>query len=137
MSYETEIFAKLITLKEGCSYAIPVTDKVAQTKLRRKLLDLKDEYMSVDPVCAGRMLIERAISDNKKKLFVKITKREVTPMKIIHKDANGVVREVSLEDDPDRRRRLDLMVRDGIPYDEVEELMDGLTEEERRIYYGK
>ena len=58
-------------------------------------------------------------------------------MKIIHKDANGVVREVSLEDVPDRRRRLDLMVRDGIPYDEVEELMGGLTEEERRIYYGK
>jgi hypothetical protein len=134
VSLLTEWFAQALELPEGDRLFIVVQDRPEQTRVRRGLNELKEAYKEINPVDASKILITK--DHMNLQLYVRIDKSKKSMAKGFIKDVNGVIREISLDDDPDRDRRIMLIVRDGYNQDEVEEFMGGLTDNERKKYFG-
>lgn len=130
-----EWFDRVVRLKDGEELLIPVINRIEQTALKRELTSLLQRFKSVNPTEAAKIDISRSSNDKQTQFFVKATKKAPVGLKAIIRDPNGNVREVSV-DDPFRNRIIGLMLADGFDFQDVEDAIGPLTEDERRRFFG-
>lgn len=118
-------------LKVGEALFIRVADKKEQTSLANELQDEKDVYALLDPVHASQLFINKILKERKQ--YVTIERKYRAPFVAFFKDAQGNF--VKKEVDPDRHRILKLMLKDKKSREEIENVLNGLTEEEIKLYF--
>ena len=120
-------------LDPGKSIFLPVSSKKEQTEIARLLRELKNEYIKVDPDQAMSLLIDSMFKDGK--YFVFIKKIYATPLIGFLRDAEGNMSKIDITAEMGRVRLITLMIKDGLPKEEIELNIGGLTEEERVRYF--
>lgn len=118
-------------LEVGEALFIRVADKKEQTALANVLHEEKSIYALINPVHASQLFINKVLKERKQ--YVTIERKYRAPFVAFFKDSQGAFskREV----DPDRYRILKLMLKDRKSKDEIEAVLNGLTEEEIALYF--
>jgi hypothetical protein len=126
-------FEKAKELNPGESIFLPVHSKKEQTEIARLLRELKNEYIAIDPEQAMSLLIDSMFKDGKHFVFIK--KIYATPMIGFLRDNEGNMSKIDITLDMGRSRIITLMIKDGLPKEEIELNIGGLTEEELIKYF--
>jgi len=100
---------------------------------KRFVADLR-ELEEIDPLEGTKIHISISFKDMKH--WVVLRKVAASPLVAYKKDVEGAISKVRLDSISSRERRLKAMREDGLGLVEVEELEDGLTEDERRLWDG-
>ena len=118
-------------LEVGEALFIRVADKKEQTALANVLHEEKSTYALINPVHASQLFINKVLKERKQ--YVTIERKYRAPFVAFFKDSQGTFskREV----DPDRYRILKLMLKDRKSKEEIEAVLNGLTEEEIALYF--
>jgi hypothetical protein len=120
-------------LKVGQALFIRVSDKKEQTILASELEKEREDFSSLDPVHASQIFITRTIKDMKQ--YLVLERKYRAPFTAFLKDESGQFSKLSV--DPERSRMLRLMIKDKKSRIEIEEVLNGLTEEEIGEYFPK
>jgi hypothetical protein len=124
-------FEKAKTLEVNQALFIRVADKKEQTALANELQEDKDAYAAIEPVHASQLFINKILKDRKQ--YVTIERKYRAPFTVFIKGTDGSFTKEQL--DPDRHRILKLMLKDGKLREEIESVLNGLTDEEIKLYF--
>jgi len=124
-------FEEATKLPVGEAIFVRVADKKEQTIRANEFDEERARYEKLDPVLASQIFINKTVWD--RKLYVVLERKYRAPFTAFHRNLDGKFSTVSV--DPDRRRMLRLMVKDGIVREEIEEKLNGLTEEEVKEFF--
>lgn len=119
-------FSKAKTLEIGQEIFLRVANKAEQTQLANELEKDIDEFGIADPVLASQLFVNKRIRDLK--LYVTIERKFRTPFTGFLRDKNGNFEKITI--DPERYRIIKLMLKDKIQRSEIEETLNGLTDDE-------
>lgn len=119
-------FDKVKELKVGQAIFLRVGSKKEQTSLANELEKERDQFALIDPVHASQIFINKTLKDMKQ--YVTLERKYRAPFTAFLRDESGEFSKVTI--DPDRKRMLRLMVKDKIAREEIEETLNGLTDEE-------
>lgn len=111
---------KLLELETGEELFLHVhskQDQKNQLKLYKKELDILEK---INPVAASSVHIYPIYKD--KRFWVVLRKVATSPMIAFKKDSEGNIQRVVLDEHSDELRRLKLMRKDGMTWQEIEEL---------------
>ena len=132
MSELTEAwFEEAKKLKPDEKLYLQVMSKIDQTELARNMLEERENYSQVDPVHAAQITVSKVRKDGR--FWVVLQKKLRAPVVGLIKGTDGKYNEVKI--DPMRRRMLNLMLKDCLSRKEIEENLDGLTEEELEEFF--
>jgi hypothetical protein len=121
-------------LEIGKGMYIRVTNKKEQTALANGIEDERDAYAKIEPVHASQFIILKVLKDRNQ--YVVIERRYRAPFTGFIRDTDGTFTKITT--DPERIRMIKLMIKDNKSYDEIEEALGGLTDEERvRFFIGE
>lgn len=127
-------FPKIVKLEVGQAIWIRTANKSEQKSLIKDLEELKDKYEMVDSVIASQLFIYDTLKDRKQ--YVVVERRYRAPFVAFLKDKDNSFSKITL--DPDRLRMIRLMINDGYTKDEVNNAVNGLTEDEiNEFFLGK
>lgn len=115
----------------GKALFIPVQDKKEQTALANDFEDEREAFSSINAVHASQIFINKTTMDGRK--YVVLDRKNRAPFTAFMRDENGQFSKVSV--DPDRRRMLMLMLKDKKEREEIEVLLNGLTEDEEMEFF--
>jgi hypothetical protein len=133
MSEITEVwFEQAKKLDVGQALFIRVADKKEQTKIANEFEEERELFASIDPVLASQIFINKTLFERKQ--YVVLERKYRVPFTAFFRDENGKLSKLSV--DPERRRMLVLMIKDGKNRDEIESTLNGLTEDEIKEFYG-
>lgn len=118
-------------LKMNQAIFLRVANKAEQIELANDLEKERKDFAQIDLVHASQLFINKVLRNAKQ--YVVVERRYRTPLTAFLKDENEVLHKISI--DPERHRMIRFMLKDGKSRDEVEELMNGLTEEEIKSFY--
>lgn len=90
-----------------------------------------ETFSRLDPVHASQLKISKVLKNLNQ--YVLIERKYRTPFIAFFKASSGELSKISV--DPDRQRQISLMVKDGRPRSEIEETMNGLTDEEIEEFF--
>ena len=134
MSEITEVwFEQAKKLDVGQALFIRVADKKEQTKIANEFEEERELFASIDPVLASQIFINKTLFERKQ--YVVLERKYRVPFTAFFRDENGKLSKLSV--DPERRRMLVLMIKDGKSRDEIESTLNGLTEDEIKEFYGE
>jgi hypothetical protein len=119
-------FEEAKKLNVGQSLFIRVANKKEQTKLANEFEDAREEYATIDSIHASQIFINKTLMERKQ--YVVLERKYRAIFTAFLRDENGIFTKVSV--DPDRSRILSLMLKDGKSRTEIEETLNGLTDEE-------
>lgn len=119
-------FEEAKKLEVGQALFIRVADKKEQLQLAAAFEAEKKLFSKITPVHASQLFIIPTLKDRKQ--YVVIERKYRAPFTAFKRDTNGQFSKVTV--DPDRRRVLTLMIKDGHMREEIEDTLNGLTEEE-------
>lgn len=126
-------FEQAKQLEIGESIYIRVANKKEQTQLANEFEELKSEWSQIDPTHSSQLFVLKTLAERKQ--YIVLERKYRAPFTAVKKSANGVLEKISV--DPDRSRILQLMLKDKKPREEIEEVLGGLTEQERKFYFGE
>jgi hypothetical protein len=127
MSEFTSIwFEKVIKLEMNQALFFRVADKKEQTALANEFDKERAEFASLDPVHASQIFITKTLKDRSQ--YVVLERKYRTPFTAFLRDGEGKFSKVTI--DPSRNRMLRLMMKECKPREEIEEALNGLTDEE-------
>lgn len=124
-------FEEILKLEVDQAILLRVNNKKEQVKLCNEIEAERVRLSKVDPVIASQLYTKKTLIDAKQ--YVVVERKFRTPYTAFLKDAQGVVSKISI--DPERSRMIKLMIKDKKPRSEVEETLNGLTDEEIEKYY--
>jgi hypothetical protein len=113
-------------LEVGQAIFVRVADKKEQTSLANSFEEDRELYAQIDPVHASQIFINKTLMDMKQ--YVVLERKYRAPFTAFFRDENGSFSKISI--DPERKRMIRLMLRDGKPRQEIEEALNGLTDDE-------
>ena len=118
-------------LKIGQAIFIRVASKKEQTAIAKALEKEKESYTKVEPMLASQLFIAKTLKNLKP--YVIIERKYRSPYIAFLKDTDGTLSKLTI--DPERRRQIRLMLKDKRPREEIEDCLNGLTEEEIAEFY--
>lgn len=132
MSEITEVwFEKVKQLDVGQALYIRVANKKEQTATANEFEKERDNFSILDPVHASQIFINKTLKDAKQ--YVVLERKYRAVFTAFLRDEEGNFSKVSV--DPDRRRILKLMIKDKKSREEIEETLNGLTEDEVNEFF--
>jgi hypothetical protein len=124
-------FAEAVKLEIGQSLMIQVLSKKEQTAFANELEEEKTGYAMVEPIHASQLNIFKTRKDSR--FWVVVQRKERATLKGLIKDFDGAYREVVI--DPQRRRMITLMLKDGYKKEQIEDNLEGLTDAEEKEFF--
>lgn len=124
-------FEKSKHLEVGQALFIRVADKKEQTSVANEFERERDDYAILDPVHASQIFINKTLMECKQYVVLERKYRAVFTAFLRNEDGKFS----KLTVDPERARMLKLMVKDKKSREEIESVLNGLTEEEIKEYY--
>lgn len=113
---------------------LEASTRLEQKHMKKDLEKLKKDFSQNNPVEATYIEIGTLFKD--RKLWVLIHKTYRTPtVGFVLKENSNELKKIELDFDPERERRISLMIKDGLSKDEIVGLMEGLTMEEEEKYF--
>ena len=118
-----------LALKLGDSLFLPCDSKDEQQSLYLELRKLIREKDPIDPIAVARISLQKTFRDGKR--WIIIRKKVQNPMQAYRKTAGGKINRVSLQRDLRRRRKIQLLAREGYTIAQANEvLVPELSEKE-------
>lgn len=124
-------FEEAKKLNVGQAIFIRVANKKEQTKLANEFEEDKEEWSRIEPILASQIFVAKTLMD--RKLYVVLERKFRTIFTAFFKDVDGKFSKLSI--DPERKRIIQLMLKDEKCRDEIEAVLNGLTEEERKEFF--
>jgi tRNA/tmRNA/rRNA uracil-C5-methylase (TrmA/RlmC/RlmD family) len=109
-----------------------VADKSEQNELANALEKEREVFASIDPVHASQIFINKTLKNMKQ--YVVIERKYRSPYTAFFKNSTGVMSKLTI--DPERQRQLMLMLKDKKTRGEIEEALNGLTDEEIEEFFS-
>jgi len=126
-------FEEAKKLEIGESLHIRVANKKEQTQLANEFEEARSEWAVIEPVHASQIFILKTIAERKQ--YIVLERKYRAPFTAVKRNANGKLEKISV--DPERTRILQLMIKDRKSKQEIEEVLNGLTEQERKFYFNE
>ena len=119
---------KLSSCPTGDEIYIPLENKQDQRIFHKLVLKELKVMEQLDPITASQISTYTVVRDSR--WWVVLKKLSVSPCTAFHKSAETTkIERVSLEIDGEQKRRLLLMIADGMTLAEIKEIEEDLTEE--------
>jgi len=115
-------FCEALSLQPGEELLLPAASKAEATRLRNRLLKLRDEY----PDQADAESISIRVTLVKRRFFVALRREPLSPTVAFKRATDGSIVRVTL---PTRERLRRIAIQDGLSPEEIEEIL-GSTEDE-------
>ena len=125
-------FEEAKKLEVGQALFLRVADKKEQTALANELEAEREFYSQIDPVHASQIFINKTLKDRKQ--YVVLERKYRAVFTGFRRDEAGNFSKLSV--DPERKRMLRLMIKDGLAREEIEETLNGLTDDEISEFFG-
>lgn len=119
-------------LEVGQAIFVRVADKKEQTKLANEFEEEREVYALIDPIHASQIFINKTLMEMKQ--YVVLERKYRAPFTAFFRNEEGAFSKVSI--DPERKRMIRLMIKDGKDRTEIEDTLNGLTEEELSEFFG-
>jgi len=119
-------FEEAKRLDVGQAIFIRVGDKKEQTELAREFEEERRTFEKLDIIHAKQLFINKVLKERKQ--YVVIERKYRAPFTAFMRDEKGVFTKLTV--DPERRRLLTLMTKDGLTREEIEDTLNGLTDNE-------
>jgi len=124
-------FEEAKKLEIGQSIMIQVMDKPERTAFVNELKEERARFAQIEPTLALQLVINGVRKDGR--FWVVVERKARAPLKGIMRNPDGSYQEIEI--DPQRRRMLNLMLKDGLSREEIEDCLGGLTEDEEKEYF--
>jgi hypothetical protein len=124
-------FEQAKRLKIGQTIFIRVANKKEQTAMANELEKDREEFAEIEPEIASQIFINKALMELKQ--YVTLERKYRTIFTAFFRDEEGKFSKISV--DPERSRMLKLMVKDKKSREEIEETLNGLTDNEIEEYF--
>jgi len=124
-------FEQAKQLEVGQAIFVRVANKKEQIALSNDFESERELYAKVDPVHASQIFINKTLMDMRQ--YVVLERKYRAPFTAFFRDTEGGFSKLSV--DPERKRMLKLMLKDSKPRKEIEEVLNGLTEEEIEEFF--
>jgi len=124
-------FEQAKKLEVGQAIFIRVANKKEQIALSNDFEDERELYAKIDSVHASQIFINKTLKDMKQ--YVVLERKYRAPFTAFFRDIDGDFSKVSI--DPERKRMIKLMIKDKLPRVDIEEALNGLTEDEVNDFY--
>jgi hypothetical protein len=118
-------------LQVGQALFLRVANKKEQTSLALELEKEREVFASIDPVHANQIFINKVLKDMKQ--YVVIERKYRAVFTAFLRKESGAFSKLTI--DPERTRMLRLMIKDKKSREEIEETLNGLTDEEVREFF--
>lgn len=118
-------------LEVGQAIFVRVAGKKEQTILANEFEEERELWAKIEPVLASQIFINKTLMDMRH--YVVLERKYRAPFTAFFRDEKGSFSKVSI--DPERKRMIKLMIKDGKSRQEVEEALNGLTDEEIAEFY--
>jgi hypothetical protein len=125
-------FEEAKKLSVGQALFVRVADKKEQTSLANEFEEERKLFSQLEPVHASQIFILKTLKERKQ--YIVLERKYRAPYTAFLRDVNGTFSKVSI--DPERRRILTLMLKDKKPREEIEETLNGLTDEEINEFFN-
>ena len=125
-------FEEAKKLSVGQALFVRVADKKEQTTLANEFEEERKLFSQLEPVHASQIFILKTLKERKQ--YIVLERKYRAPYTAFLRDVNGTFSKVSI--DPERRRILTLMLKDKKPREEIEETLNGLTDEEINEFFN-
>ena len=123
-------------LEPGEEYFFICEDKKERSRLFRRVLNELNELSKIDPHGAASLVVLPTYRG--KKFLIRILKRQQSLLFAQKISKDGKVEIVSLVDDSARRKRILLMIQDGLNLEEVNEALEPkLSVGERKEFFNE
>ena len=125
-------FEQAKRLQVGQALFVRVADKKEQTSLANAFEEEREEYAVLEPVHASQIFINKTLMERKQ--YVVLERKYRAPFTAFFRDEEGKFSKVSI--DPERKRIIMLMLKDKKPRSEIEETLNGLTDDEISEFFS-
>ncbi len=116
-------FCEALSLQPGEELLLPAASKAEATRLRNRLLKLREEY----PDQADAESISIRVTLVKRRFFVALRREPLSPTVAFKRATDGSIVRVTL---PTRERLRRIAIQDGLSPEEIEEVLGSAEEEE-------
>lgn len=124
-----EWFLKALELKVGEEMYIPCSSVRDARKMITALGRCKQNWMKFDPNKALAIIAALAVRHNSP--WVKVVVKQELPNAVFIKGSDGVTRAVPIDNlAGERQRKIQVMLKDGLTREEIEQMLGGLSEME-------
>ena len=124
-------FEEAKKLEVGQAIFVRAANKKEQTSLANDFETERDQFAVLKPVHASQIFINKTLKDRKQ--YIVLERKYRAPFTAFFKDTEGNFSKVTV--DPERKRMLTLMMKDKKPREEIEDVLNGLTDEEVEEYF--
>jgi hypothetical protein len=124
-------FEQAKKLEVGQTLFIRVADKKEQTKLANEFEEERELWAKLEPVLASQIFINKVLMERKQ--YVTLERKYRAVFTAFLRNDTGTFSKLVI--DPERKRILKLMVKDKKSREEIEETLNGLTEEEVNEFF--
>ena len=118
-------------LEVGQAIFCRVANKKEQTQLANEFEDERELFSKIEPILASQLFINKTLMEGKQ--YVVLERKFRAPFTAFFRDEKGSFSKVSV--DPERKRIIKLMLKDGKKREEVEDTLNGLMDEEVEEFY--
>jgi hypothetical protein len=118
-------------LKVNEAIFVRVADRKEQTRLANEFEAERETFSLIDPVHASQIFINKILKDRKQ--YVVLERKYRAPFTAFLRGEDGNFSTISV--DPERKRMLRLMVKDGKSREEIEATLNGLTDDEIKEFF--
>jgi len=125
-------FEEAKKLAVGQALFVRVVDKKEQNTLANEFEEERKLFSQLEPIHASQIFINITLKERKQ--YVVLERKYRAPYTAFLRDANGVFSKINI--DPERRRILTMMLKDGKSREEIEETLNGLTDGEIEEFFG-
>jgi hypothetical protein len=113
-------------LAVGQAIFVRVADKKEQTALANAFEEDRELWAKIEPVLASQIFVNKVLKDMKQ--YVVLERKYRAPFTAFFRDEVGKFSKLTV--DPERKRMIRLMIKDGKSREEIEDTVNGLTEDE-------
>ena len=125
-------FEEAKKLSVGQAIFVRVADKKEQTILANEFEEERKLFAQLEPVHASQIFINKTLKDRKQ--YVVLERKYRAPFTAFFRDSSGSFSKITV--DPERRRILTLMLKDGKAREEIEDILNGLTDNEISEFFS-
>ena len=125
-------FEQAKKLDVGQALFCRVADKKEQTKLANEFEEAREEWAKIEPIKASQIFINKTLLERKQ--YVVLERKYRAPFTAFFRDKEGKFSTLSI--DPERKRIIRLMIKDGKERSEIESTLNGLTYDEIQDFFG-
>jgi len=124
-------FDQAKNLDIGEAIYVRVTNKKEQISIANDFEEEREQFSKIDSVHASQIFVSKVLKDMKQ--YVVLERKYRAPFTAFFRDSEGDFSKVSV--DPIRKRTIKLMKKDGKSQVDIEDLLNGLTEEELEEFF--